>query len=207
MIDIRELGTLQLDALREVANIGAGHAATALSQLTRQRIMLNVPQIRVVRLEEVAELTGVPDEAVAAVVMQVLGDLTGRAVQVFPGPTAQWIAEALLNRQGISFPDGFGEMEQSALKEAANILGAAYLSALSDFLGLLVLTSVPSLALDMAAAALTSGYLATGQLDEYVFCIETLFRVDELRNPLHAHFLLLPDSPSLEVILRSVRMA
>lgn len=207
MIDIRELGTLQLDALREVANIGAGHAATALSQLTRQRILLNVPETRVVRLEEVAELTGAPDEPVAAVVMQVLGDVTGRAVQVFPASTAQRIAATLLDRQDISFPEGFGEMEQSAMKEAANILGAAYLSALSDFLGLLVLTSVPSLAIDMAAAALTSGYLVTGQADDYVFCIETMFRVDEHREALHAHFLLLPDGPSLEVILRSVRMA
>ena len=69
MIDVRELGHLQLDALREVANIGAGHAATALSQLIGRRIAVDVPQIQVVRLEEVAGLTGREDETVAAVLM------------------------------------------------------------------------------------------------------------------------------------------
>src|SRR5690606_4665748 len=122
MIDVRELGALQLDGLREVANIGAGHAATALSQLTNRRITVDVPEIRVVPLESVPELIGKPDEAIAAVVMQVLGDLTGRTVQVFPGATASRLAGILLDRHHVPFPEGFGEIEQSAIREAGNIL-------------------------------------------------------------------------------------
>ena len=84
MDDIRDLKELQLDALSEVENIGAGHAATALSQMTNRRIMITVPQITVTRLEDVAGLLGDPPQVVAAVLLHMLGDLTGRTLLVFP---------------------------------------------------------------------------------------------------------------------------
>jgi chemotaxis protein CheC len=206
MVNVRELGSLQLDGLREVANIGAGHAATALSELTNRRIMLDVPQLRIVRLEDVAEITGSPDEPVAAVLMQLLGDLGGRTVQIFPARTADCLASILLRRDSVDFPDGFGELEQSALQEAGNILAGAYLNALSDFLGMILLPSVPALAIDMAAAVLTSSYLDFDEESDYVFCIDTIFRMDERKDVLRGHFLLLPDAGSLEAILRAIRL-
>ena len=84
MEDARGLKDLQLDALREVANIGAGHAATALSQMTNRTIMISVPEVNVRPLEEVADLLGAPDSVVAAVLMQMMGDLTGRTLIIFP---------------------------------------------------------------------------------------------------------------------------
>ncbi len=207
MLDVRELGTLQLDALREVANIGSGHAATALSQLTGRRIWVDAPTIRVVPVEEVAGLTGGQDEVVACVVMQVLGDLAGRTIQVFPGATASRLAGILLRRDDIGFPDGFGEVEKSALKEAGNILGAAYLNALSDFLGMLLLTSVPGLAIDLAGAVLTSGTIQDTDEGDHLICIDTIFRMDEEQEALKGHFLLVPDPDSLQVILRAIRLA
>ncbi|MFO7259612.1 MAG: chemotaxis protein CheC [bacterium] len=206
MIDVRELDALQLDGLREVANIGAGHAATALSQLTNRRITVQVPEIRVVPLEAVPELIGKPDQVIAAVVMQVLGDLTGRTVQVFPGTTASRLAGILLGREYVPFPEGFGEIEQSALREAGNILAGAYLNALSEMLGMLLLSSVPSLAVDMAAAVLTASVLNLGVVDDPVLCIDTLFQIDEHRESARGHFLLLPDNASLRVILRAIRL-
>src|SRR5438876_11430695 len=83
MEDVRDLKALQLDALKEVANIGAGHAATALSQLTHRRIMVSVLQINIARLEEVPGLIGDPQEVVAAVLMHMLGDLSGRTLLLF----------------------------------------------------------------------------------------------------------------------------
>ena len=87
-MDIRGLDAQQLDAMREIANIGAGHAATALSQMTDRVIMIEVPEVRVLPLEDVDRVLGEPDDVMAAVMMRVLGDITGRTVQVFPGPTA-----------------------------------------------------------------------------------------------------------------------
>ena len=87
MDDIRSLKALQLDALREVANIGAGHAATALSQMINSTIMISVPTINVSRLEEVPPQISGPEEPVAAVLMHMLGDLTGRTAYAFGSVT------------------------------------------------------------------------------------------------------------------------
>src|SRR6476646_1571454 len=98
MEDLLSLKVLQIDALREVANIGAGHAATALSQMVGQTIMITVPTINVARLEEIPPQVAAPDEPVAAVLMHMLGDLTGRTLLVFPRRTARRLASLLLRR-------------------------------------------------------------------------------------------------------------
>ena len=98
MEDIRSLKALQVDALREVANIGAGHAATALSQMVGETIMISVPTINVSRLEDIPPQVAAPDEPVAAVLMHMLGDLTGRTLLVFPRRTAVRLASRLLNQ-------------------------------------------------------------------------------------------------------------
>src|SRR5512144_3370833 len=98
MDDMRSLKAIQLDALREVANIGAGHAATALSQMVGETIMISVPTINVSRLEDLPPQVAAPDEPVAAVLMHMLGDLTGRTLLVFPRRTAIRLAELLLQR-------------------------------------------------------------------------------------------------------------
>ena len=207
MVDVRELGSLQLDGLREVANIGAGHAATALSQLTNRRIMVGVPQVKILRIDEIADMIGTGEEVVAGVAMQMLGDLTGRTVQIFPKDTAEKVAGILIGKNDIVFPEGFTELEQSALKEVGNILGGAYLNALSDFLGLLLLMSVPGLAMDVTAAVLKSTFLEFQEDRDYVFVVETLFNMDEIEKDLHGHFLLVPDEASIDVLLRAIRLA
>src|SRR5437764_8878437 len=206
MDDVRSLKALQLDALREVANIGAGHAATALSQMIGGTIMISVPTINVSRLEEVPPQISAPEEPVAAVLMHMLGDLTGRTLLVFPKPTAARLAELMLRRPAGSSPE-LGEMEQSAIKEAGNILSGAYMNALSDFMGLMLLPSPPSLAIDMSTAVLTTAYLQFGGDHDYVFCVESEFFMKDLNEHLRGFFLLLPDAASLHAILRAVRVA
>ncbi|HWZ57952.1 MAG TPA: chemotaxis protein CheC [Gemmatimonadaceae bacterium] len=206
MEDIRSLKAIQLDALREVANIGAGHAATALSQMTGNTIMISVPTINIARLEDVPPQISGPEEPVAAVLMNMLGDLTGRTLLVFPRPTAIRLSELMLRRPARA--DGeLGELEQSAIKEAGNILSGAYLNALSDFMGLMLLPSPPSLAIDMSSAVLTTAYLQFGTDRDYVFCVESEFHMQELAERLRGFFLLLPDVASLHAILRAVRVA
>ena len=205
MEDLLSLKVLQLDALREVANIGAGHAATALSQMVGETIMITVPTINIARLEDVPVQMTEPDEPVAAVLMHMLGDLTGRTLLVLPRRTAVRLASRLLkqtqNDQTLS------EMGQSAIKEAGNILSSAYMNALSDFMGMLLLPSPPSLAIDMSEAVLTTAYLQFGTDRDYVFCVESEFVMDETNERLRGFFLLLPDAPSLAAILKAVRVA
>lgn len=205
MDDVRDLHALQRDALREVANIGAGHAATALSQLTNRTIMISVPEVNITRLEEVPEILGKADDIIAAVLMHMMGDLTGRTLVIFPKESAQTVCDILL-RRALGTTQDFGAMEQSGLKEVGNILSSAYMNALSDFMGMMLVPSVPSLVVDLSAAVLTTTYLNFGHDRDYVFCVETSFRVEGAPEPLAGHFLLLPDLPSLRAIFDAIRL-
>lgn len=204
MRDIRELGEIELDALREVANIGAGHAATALSQLTNRRILVDVPRIRFAGMRPAPEDES--GEAIATVSMQVLGDFTGRTMQVFPGRTAARLAGILTGSGQVPFPDGFGELESSALKEAGNILAGAYLNALSDFMGMLLLMSVPTMRIS-ADSVLTSLREQPTEGDELVLLIETRFKMEDDEEPLRGDFILVPDATSLDVIFQAIHLA
>lgn len=205
MNDVRTLSDLERDALREVANIGAGHAATALSQMTGRTIMIDVPEVEIRRLEEVAELVGPPDTVIAAVLMHMMGDLTGRTMVILPATSARTLCDILLRRSAGS-TTAFDTMEHSTLKETGNILSSAYLNALSDFMGMMLLPSVPSLVVDLSGAVLTTTYLNFGHDRDFVFCVDTSFRVEGAHEALHGQFLLLPDPPSLQAIFDAIRL-
>ncbi len=205
MQDLRDLKELQVDALREVANIGAGHAATALSQLTNRRIMIAVPAVNIRPMEDVTELFGASDAVVAAILMHMMGDLTGRTMVLFPEHSARVLCDILLRRPPGS-TGAFSAMEESGIKEAGNILASAYLNALSDFMGMMLVPSVPSLVIDLSGAVLTTAQVNFGHDRDYAFCVETTFRVEGSTDPLGGHFLLLPDISSLRAIFDAIRL-
>jgi chemotaxis protein CheC len=201
--DARKLNEHQLDALREVANIGAGHAATALSQMTGQRIMISVPRVNVAPLEDVPNQITEKEEPVAAVLMRMMGDLTGMTLLVFPQSSALQIAGLMMRRKATEM----GVIEQSAIKEAGNILGSAYMNALAEFMGMILMPSPPSLAIDLSDAVLSSTYVEVSQGDSYVFCVESEFMLQEDNTKVRGLFLLLPDGPSLQAVLRASLVA
>jgi chemotaxis protein CheC len=200
----RELRERERDALKEMANIGAGHAATALSQLTNRRIMIDVPKVELCTIEEAASAVG-DGGVTAAVLMQVLGDLTGRSLLLFEKSLALQLADMLLGREPRT-TKVFAELEQSALKETANILTGAYLNGLADMLGLMLIPSVPSLAIDLSAAILSSAYLDFAYEQGHVIILDTRFRFEPGDSSMSGHFVLLPDPASLEVILKATRL-
>jgi chemotaxis protein CheC len=205
MVDPRFLDAAQLDAVQAVANVGAGHAAAALSEMTRRAITISVAEVRVVRLEEVDRLVEEPGEVAAVVMMKMLGDITGRAIQIFPGHAAAKVTHLLLGGAPPRFPDGFDEMHQSAVTEVANIMAGAYLTALSELMGMLVIMSTPSVAIDMVGAVMATSYLNFGEARDNVFCVSTELLMD--KEQVRAHFLLIPDEVSLQVILDRLKLA
>lgn len=202
--DVRNLSQAALDALREVANIGAGHAATALSEITGQRIMISVPMINVTPIEDVPNQVGDAEEPVAAVAIRVEGDLTGLTLLVFPQHTAQRIASLMMGGRIVR---ELGPLEESAIKEAGNILSAAYLNALAEFLGMRLLNSPPQMAIDLSDAVLSSTFVETAAGASHVFCVESEFQLRNDTAPLRGFFLLLPDPPSLRAMLTAIRVA
>jgi chemotaxis protein CheC len=205
MEDVRDLKAAQLDAMREVANIGAGHAATALSGMTNRKIMITVPRVYVRLVEEACDLMGPADSVVAAVLMHMMGDLTGRAMLLFPERAALTLCDFLFQRN-MGETTELGVMEQSGLKETGNILASAYMNALSDFMGMMLIPSVPSLVIDQSGAVLTTAQVNFGHDRDYAFCVETSFRVAGSDEPLAGHFLLLPDLASLRSIFDAIRL-
>ncbi|MCU0647207.1 MAG: chemotaxis protein CheC [Gemmatimonadaceae bacterium] len=202
---LQSLQTIQLDALRETANIGAAHAATALSQLTGATIMIKVPAIQIIRIDGLVSQFSAEEEPVAAVLMSMLGDMSGRTLLVFPHLTVLRLTELMLRRPAT---DGapLSPLEQSAIKEAGNILSGAYLNALSEFLGMMLLPSPPSLAIDMSEAVLSSAYLQFAEDPDAILCIESEFVLTQTETTLRGLFVLMPDPSSLQVMLRALRL-
>jgi len=203
--DLHTLTDAQRDALCEVANIGAGHAATALSLMTSTKIMISVPTITVAPLEELAPtISPIPDELVALVPMGMSGTLTGHTILAFPLPTAHRLAALMLRRPALESEE-LTDLEASALTEAGNILAGAYMTALSEFMRMTLLPSPPTLAVGPARRVLLDTAAHAHHEGGYIICVETEFMLNHVGDRLPGYFLLLPDSASLSVILSAIR--
>ncbi|WP_231705778.1 chemotaxis protein CheC, partial [Effusibacillus lacus] len=145
-----KLNEFQLSVLREIGNIGAGHAATALSVLMQKDIEMNVPRVHVVPLNEIDEVIGGAEQLVVGVFLRVEGDFPGSMFLMIKMSSAKMLLKILFGTEKDS--DEFSELEMSALMEIGNILGGSYLSAFSDFTGANLHPSVPALSIDMAGA-------------------------------------------------------
>jgi chemotaxis protein CheC len=191
----------QRDALKEISNIGMGHAATALSRLLGKTVMLHVPRVSVTEFAQVPELLGGAEQLVAGVTLRVSGDVGGSILLILPSGCAAQLLESLLGpRQTLDVLD---DLAVSALKEVGNILASAYLSTLGDMLGLSLLPSVPALACDMAGAVVDSLLIDLGRSGDMALMIETEFHsLADADSVIKGHFFLLPDPDSLSVLLR-----
>ena len=196
-----DLSGNQLDALREIGNIGAGNSATALSQLINRRIEMNVPKVSIVPLEEVPELVGGPETVVVGVFLRVYGKAPSNILFLMPRDSAFYLVDTLMGKQrGETTALDF--MDESALMEIGNILSGAYLNALFNFTQLALLPSIPALAMDMAGAILNVVLVQLGQMGDQALVIETKFISED--DGINGHFFLVPDPGSLETILSAV---
>ena len=196
-MDYSSLSMIQLDALKEVSNIGAGNAATALSMLLNKKIDMSVPSVNVVRLEEVVEATG--EKEVAGTIVRVLGDIAGNILLVLEEDTVKKIIGKLIgSEEGVN-----SEMGQSVLCEIANIISASYMNSIAQLTNLAIAPSVPAVSYDMLGALLTTTIIESNQYDEYILDIETIF-LDDTEENIGGHFYYIPMPGSLEKILKSI---
>jgi chemotaxis protein CheC len=192
-----------LDILREMCNIGAGHAATALSQMTGRRISLEVPRVRLEPIKGVPELIGGAEQLVAGLYLRILGQTQGTLFMIFPSESAV----ALLGLLGVPVREPFetvfdDEMTVSSLKEVGNILASSYLTAINRLTGLVLLPSVPSFAYDMAGSIVDAVLIEVGKVSDAALVVETVFKGTD--NRIIGHVFLIPDPNSLAVILKAV---
>ncbi len=202
-MDIKNLNAVQLDALKEVANIGGCHAATALSQLVHQKVMVRVPEVLIGPLEEVIYRVASPETIVTSILMYFLGDLTGRSLLIYPKEDADSLVEMLIPS---SSDRDRSELTESLLKEVSNILSCSYMNTLGEFLDVLILPSVPGMVVDMVGAVLSSVVLEFGTEKDTIICLETEFTFSNDSRVMKAYFLLLPDVSSLKIILKKLNL-
>ena len=198
------LSAERVDALKEVANIGAGHAATALSLLTGARIMIDVPTVNVAPLDELIPGIADSDSQIVSVLMEMHGSLTGHTLLALPLATGRRLADLMLRRERRS-GGPLDVLEESALKEAGNILGGAYMTALSEFLGMTLLPSPPRLTVGTTRTVMDE-HKRQAASAAVACCVETEFTFEEIGERFRGFFLLLPDAESFALIFAAVRV-
>lgn len=196
-MDFSDLSDIQLDALREVGNIGAGNAATALSQLINGKIDMTVPAINVVPFNEIFARIG-GENVVIAVIVRVLGDTPGNILFIFKKDVALDLIETMMGRK----EDCLSEMGNSVLCEIGNIISGSYMNAIAKLTNLQIIPSVPAVAYDMLGAILSTTFIESGQYDEYVLDVETTFLQNN--SEVSGSFYYVPMPGSLEKILNSL---
>jgi chemotaxis protein CheC len=197
----KDLADFQLDVLKEVGNIGAGHAATALSKLLDKPIDMLVPNVLMLPFEEICESVGGAETVVLAIFLRVEGDAPGNMFFILNLESAKNMLRHLIGID-VKVEEPYTEMELSALNEIGNILAGSYLTSLADFTHLHMSPTVPSLSIDMAGAILSYGLLQFGHMGDRALLIDTKFLEGE--NEVQGHFFLIPDPDSFAKIFEAL---
>lgn len=200
-IGINDINSFHLDVLREIGNIGAGNAATALAKMLDKKIDMKVPQIRVMKFTEVSDVLGGAETEVAGILLGVNGDITGNILFILDLQSVQLLVNILMGKD-IHDAIEFDEMTCSALKEIGNILSGSYLGALSNLTNLRIMPDVPGLAIDMAGAILSVPAIEFGKNSDTVLYIENEFSYGA--DSVIGDFFLVPDEVSYGRLLRAL---
>ncbi len=203
-LSLDELSSMQYDVLREIGNIGAGNAATALSKLINSKVDMKVPKVLLLGFSELASHMGAEETPVVGIFLSLSGDIDGMMLFVLDLHSARLLVNSLLVNMGVPpmiAGEDFNEMHLSALNEIGNIITGAYLSALSDLTRLNIVESVPALQVDMAGAILDLPAIAFGEIGDKVLFIETTFNEE---SNINGYFILVPELESYDVILNSL---
>lgn len=200
-MDLSFLNSFQLDVLREIGNIGAGNAATALAKILDKKVDMKVPQIRVMEFSEVSEVLGGAETLVAGILLGVCGDISGYILFVLEENAAKKLVNILMGKDPAEEIE-YDEISLSALKEIGNILTGSYLSALSTLTGFTIKPDVPDIAIDMAGAILSVPAINFGKTSDTVLYIETEFI--EGKHKVIGDFFLVPDTDSYTKLLNTL---
>jgi chemotaxis protein CheC len=190
------------DVLKELGNIGAGNATTALAQMLQCKVDMKVPQVRLLDFQEVGSAMGGEEQIMAGVYLLVEGDITGSMMFLLEEKAAHNLVSKLMQMPG-NTEGPFNEMELSALKEIGNIIVASYLNSLSVLTNMKIVPSVPDLSIDMAGAILSVPAIEFGEIGDKILLIQTQFTDD---MDLDGYFILVPDVESYNKILTAIGM-
>ncbi len=200
----QELTALQLDALKEMGNIGAGHAATGLSNMLHKKIGVSVPYCGLVDIEKVPGILGGEETPVTAVCVHVTGTFSGSLMLIFETAQALQLASLLLGKEKTHTGAALDEKNKSALRELGNICSSSYLLALSQLIKVQLSGSVPALASDMLQSVLDEVLADFAARAKKVVVLETEFDVEKIK--IRGHLIFIPDPEGLRKILKALEV-
>ena len=165
-----DLGSMEMDTLREVGSIGTGNAATALSGLLNRRVRITMPEVRIMEYNEAIEWIGGPENVTAGVLVRISGDIGGIMLSVLPLEFVNMVLECMLDNKVEEF-EHLDELQRSALVEVGNIMISTFINALSGLSGVTMELTVPSLTVDMQGAILAVPMAEYGGQTDYLMTI------------------------------------
>lgn len=198
--DLNNVSQQYFDILKELGNIGAGNATTALAQMLGCKVDMKVPQVKLLDFQEVGAVMGGEEQIMAGIYLLVEGDITGSIMFLLNEQSAHELVGKLMGMQPAA-NEPLSEMELSALKEIGNIITGAYLNSLSMLTNMKIIPSIPAISIDMAGAILSVPAIEFGELGDKILLIQTQF-TDDLT--LDGFFILVPDLESYDKILGSL---
>ena len=205
-IDLEKLEDSQFDVLKEIGNIGAGNATTALATMLNIKVDMSVPNVALLPFDNISSFIGSEEQTVVGILLEIQGDIDGMMMFLFDMKSAHHLVNSLMMRDFHQDENGmadFSEMEMSALNEIGNIVSGSYLSALSGLTGMKMVSSVPALSIDMLGALLSVPAIEFGKYGDKLLMIQSEFGEDDFVT---GYFLLIPELESYDKILTSLGM-
>ena len=205
-IDLEKLEDSQVDGLKEIGNIGAGNATTALATMLNIKVDMSVPNVALLPFDNISSFIGSEEQTVVGILLEIQGDIDGMMMFLFDMKSAHHLVNSLMMRDVHQDENGmadFSEMEMSALNEIGNIVSGSYLSALSGLTGMKMVSSVPALSIDMLGALLSVPAIEFGKYGDKLLMIQSEFGEDDFVT---GYFLLIPELESYDKILTSLGM-
>lgn len=196
-----ELSSQYFDVLKEIGNIGAGNATTALAQMMGGKIDMSVPQVKLLDFKDVGDMMGGAEQIMAGIYLKVEGDIDGSIMFLLEQNSARHLVSKMMMQEETDSDEPLDEIQMSALKEVGNIIAGSYLNSLAQMTNLKMIPSVPYLAIDMAGAILSVPAIEFGVMGDSMLLIETQF-FDEIK--LSGYFILLPDLDGYAKILKAL---
>ena len=202
-LNLEHIGSMEFDVLREIGNIGAGNATTALSQLVNSKIDMKVPKVELLEFKELSDIVGGAESLVVGILLTIEGDIDGMMMFIVDKLSAHHIVDLLMSRgaQHLELRD-FSEMDLSALQEVGNIITGAYLSSLYQLTNMKITSSVPYMSIDMAGAILSVPAIEFGKVADKALLIQSQFGEEE--KEVNGYFILIPSVDSYEKIMSSL---
>lgn len=200
-ITVENMSSQYYDVLKEIGNIGAGNATTALATMLQCKVDMGVPEVRLLKFSEIGQLLGGEEQVMAGVYLAIEGDINGSIMFLVKEDVAMHLIRKLL---GDMTSDTMGEMEKSALKEISNIITGAYLNAMSSMTNLSIIPSIPDLCIDMAGAILSVPAIEFGELGDEMLLIQSQI-YDQVA--IDGFFIMVPDMESYKKILAALGLS